>query len=324
MNGLTLVDELYSDFCTSLPLAMREHAQALPFLLGLAPRALLPWSAIFNHEMTLAAPLVIADAMPEARPDQIRQATLGHMLAIIEAFGTDRIEDGQVQSTPELVHLLSKVRLARNQAVYALNPSRDETDSDCELAESATATAIAAERELLSSQTGVSFTIYELVSSGKQTVGLPASLALASTAGWNTRKKQALRTMLLDVWLGLQLHDDVVDWQDDERRGGSWVKALASSAQGGGPLWSSSRHLLHFILQSGVLAKLLRRSARHFRRARRIAQGLGARKLSAWAAERERHLTHLAHHERISPGYTDRDRVLSRWARTVGVERAPL
>jgi len=112
-SALLCVDSLFADFCGRLEGAQRDEARRLSFTLGLAPEPLIPWSRVFSNEVTLAAPWMFAEAMPGVPDEAVRHALFGHALAVIEAMGTDRIEDGQVQSTPGLLRVLAVVRDAR-------------------------------------------------------------------------------------------------------------------------------------------------------------------------------------------------------------------
>src|SRR5439155_21039788 len=117
MNSLELVDELYEVFVDTLSGSLADAARTLAFTLCLAPTPKIPWSRVFGHEVTLAAPALVAEAMPHVPQSVRRDAILAHMLAVIEAFGTDRVEDGQVQPTPELTGVLEEARYARDRAL---------------------------------------------------------------------------------------------------------------------------------------------------------------------------------------------------------------
>ena len=99
MNPLELVDDLYEEFASGLGGDLAAHARDLPRALRLAPIADAPWSRVFAHEITLAAPALFADAFPGLALLTVRAAVRAHMLSVIDAFGTDRVEDGQVRLT---------------------------------------------------------------------------------------------------------------------------------------------------------------------------------------------------------------------------------
>jgi hypothetical protein len=117
-----------------------------------------------------------------------------------------------------------------------------------------------------------------------------------------------LAGVLDGVTLGLQLHDDVIDWEDDLARGGAWAARLAGASI------DDVRVTVH---RSGMLARMLAASARHFRAARRRASLLGARRLGQWAGAREAIVAELARREAASPGFTNRAHALSAWSNTV-------
>jgi hypothetical protein len=340
MDELQWVDELYKAFCETLPGMLHAEAHGLSHTLGLAPARGAPWSAVFSHEVTLAAPALVAEAMPEVGGAAVRDALLAHMLAVIEAFGTDRLQDGQARPTWQLETLLAHARRARDQAIQRVAPGIVDPAIDFARADEETLGAISAERKLLGEGEAASLARYEALSLAKQAVGVPASIALAHAAGWGPRQREVLARALGSVWLGLQLYDDVMDWEDDHMRGGAWAVALARGLPGGaGPAWpppdgagprqgapseppSTVRHaapapVRRFVLESGALALMLATSRRRYREAGCRAAALGARRLSAWAQGQEAHTTELARCEVEHAGYANRARALSAWARAV-------
>jgi hypothetical protein len=318
MNVLELVDDLYAEFASSLEGELAEHARDLPRALRLAPVRNAAWSSVFAHEVTLGAPALFAQAMPSVSVRIVRDATLAHMLAVIDAFGTDRIEDSQIPASPSVRRILERVRQARDTAWRRI--SRDyafgESIVDPSAADWVTAHAISTERVLLTSLEPVGFHTYESVALAKQSAGLVASVALARAAGWSPRRCLAARRTLESIAVGLQMHDDVVDWEDDQMRGGSWVAALLRSTPEASEQTQAER-LGARVLSSGVLAVLLRRARWHMRAAATRAETLGAKRLATWAREREEQLSTLVQAETRSPGYTIRARALSAWAAEV-------
>ncbi|EYF04807.1 hypothetical protein [Chondromyces apiculatus] len=333
MHELQWVDELYKAFCQTLPGMLHAEAQGLACTLGLAPSRDIPWSAVFSHGITLAAPAMLAETMPQVRGTMIQDALLAHMLAIIDAFGSDRVADGQVRQTWQLETLLAHVRRARDAAMRRLGPDIIGADRiDFSDVDEDVARLITQERGLLGSGVPVRFDLYLTISRGKQRPGIPASLALATAAGWNARWRHALFRMLESIWISLQLYDDVMDWEDDWARGGAWAVALARGVQepreparsGTQPVTrlapddaSSLASARSLVLSSGVLVRLLERARRELSAARRRAEVIGAQRIAAWAQGREAHLRELSRCEEQSPGYVHRARALSAWARTV-------
>jgi hypothetical protein len=325
VTARTGIDELYASFVSTLPAELQPAARALPSLLHLAPSPDIPWSEVFSHEVTLGAPRLVAEGMAGLPEEAIRDAQLAHLLAIIEAFGTDRLLDGQVDPSRELDGILDRARIARDAAlarVLALAPPSEAGDADLtyQRADEETVAAIRAEHDVLRSGEAVPWSRYLSVAHGKQRLGLPASLALARLAGWDARRRRTLALLLDAVWVGLQLHDDVIDWEGDLARGGAWAASLAAHA----PFRSDPRDrktvpvsARRLVFESGALLRMLRHSARCFRAARRRAAALGLERFGAWARDRERTLDDLARKEAASPGQTNRAHALSSWAKTV-------
>jgi hypothetical protein len=237
------------------------------------------------------------------------------MLSVIEAFGMDRIEDGQVEATPALTAVLERIRRERDAACGRVVPGTPgDSVVDPAAADWVTHHAILTERALLTSKEPVGFTTYESIALAKQSAGLVAAVALARSAGWSPRRRLATRRTLESIALGLQMHDDVVDWEDDEARGGAWVVALV---RGGPDLVQDPVALRSVVLRSGVLEVLLRRARWHFHAAALRARALGALRLASWARGRAERLSRLVDAESRSPGYAIRVHALSAWATEV-------
>ena len=317
MNSLELVDELYEVFVNTLHGPLKEAARGLANALRLTPSRGVPWSRVFGHEVTLAAPALVGEGMPHVAESVRRDAIFAHMLAVIEAFGTDRIEDGQVEATAELRALLGEARDARDRAVQRVCPGIVDPAIDFARADRETTSAIVAERDLLQRTAAVSFETYGRVSLGKQSVGFPASIALAHAAGWNGARRAMVHRMLSAVWLGLQMHDDVVDWEDDFARGGAWAVSIANGhreARGEALIAQIDATTRQRVHESHALEQMLEGSRRHYRATKRRARALGAARLAAWGATREAQLATLVTAERRSAGYAVRAHSLAAWA----------
>jgi hypothetical protein len=316
MNIHELVDELYEAFADRVGPALSESARALPRALRLAPSPV-PWSRVFSHEVTLGAPALFAEAMGNVSGGLVRDAVLAHMLAVVDAFGTDRIEDEQIDPNPTVFAVLGQARRERNRALARVTGTPERQANAFEAADAQALRAMRHERQTLRSARPASFTEYERASLEKQTAGIVASVALARAAGWDDRRCHAVRTTLEAVWLGLQMGDDVVDWEDDLNRGGAWAVCLMEGSNQPPPSGSRLRanpSMRQRVLESGVLGRMLSRALRHMRAARRLAATLEARRLAAWALAQERKLDVLVDAETRSPGYAVRAHALSAWA----------
>ena len=324
MDALLWVDGLYAELCGSFAGPLKEEARRLPFTLGLSREPETPWSLVFAQEITLAAPALVAEAMPEVPVSVVRKALFAHALAVIDAMGRDRIEDGQVNATPALRKVLDGIRARRDRLLLRVADGRgaplDPASADRELV-----LASQLERDLLLGRRRVDFAIYEAVSRRKQWAGLLASSALAAYAEWTPARTAALRRVLLSAAMGLQIFDDVIDWEEDAASGRAWAVALARGAQrqaslaqtprSDGVLVKSTRG--SDVHGASVLPRMLDRARFHFRVAGRIGGVLGASRLALWAHERSASLRDLAERERRSAGYVGRARKLAPWAQAV-------
>ncbi len=313
MNGVS-IDALYDGFVASLPPALRPLARRLPHALRLAPLKGARWRDVFNHEVTLGAPWMIAEAFPKATTARAHGATLAHALAIIEAFGSDRVADGQVPGDPELLCLLEHIRFARNRALARVNSG---AEADMWAADKTTHASILEERSVLAAAMPIDFAEYERISLGKQAVGFPASRALAGAIGASPQTVREIDQLLEGVWLGLQFEDDVFDWEDDFRVGGAWAVCLAAHFGFAAPADAGLEAVRRAVFESGILCFMLERAHACYRSASQHARALGAHRLAAWASSREDRLVRLIELESEHAGYSVRVRQLGPWAMEV-------
>jgi hypothetical protein len=290
----------------------------LPRALSLAPVSV-PWSRVFSHEVTLGAPALFAEAMPSADPRVLRCAMLAHMLAVIDAFGTDRIEDEQIDASPGTFAVLGQARRERDRSIAQMFGGAVPPDCDFRAADAMTMRAIRSERAIVLSGRPVDLQKYESASLDKQCAGIVASVAMARALGWSEPRCRAVRLTLESVSLGLQLADDVVDWEDDLQRGGAWVVCLMRGTRPASRVEPRElpESIRSQVLQSGILGVLLSRAHVHMRRAQRRARALGAHRLAAWTATQESKLRSLAEAETRNAGYAVRARALAAWASEV-------
>ena len=307
---LAHTDALYAAFCATLPEPLHAVGRELPYRLKLAPRPEVPWSLVFNHELTLGAPAVLAVGTSGLDANMIEPAMLAHMLAVIEAFGSDRVADRQVTADPDLIAVLWALRAARDRAFHALGGPA--AVARVHQATRTTLAAIARERTLLAGGARVESGCYRSVSADKQSIGLAASLAFGAASGLPAPRVQLIRELLLGVCLGLQHHDDVLDWEDDARQGGAWAIALAGCQQG-------ARVAL---LAPGTLGQMLGFAVEEYERAQRAAEQLGDSALSLWLEARTVEARELRDHETRYPGYARRRMKLAPWATEVLARRS--
>ena len=315
------IDALYDGFVNTLPDDLRALAIDLPYLLGLAPAKGFRWSEVFSNEVTLEAPTLIAEAFPQASPDLIRRAVLGHGLSVIEAFGTDRILDNQIKATPELLALLEHAREARNAVLEQICPG---SVTAARAADRETREAIREEDALLSQIAPATFDDYRRISLGKQAVGFTASIALARACGATEPQVLEIRRGLSGVWLGLQFEDDAADWEDDWKRGrGAWAVSLARrrleavKSQRSDERPTEPDMIRRRVLSMRVLYLMLRAARRQYRAASLYSRVLGAQRLCAWAQGKTERLNQVLPLEERHAGYVVRARKLSAWAAEV-------
>ena len=319
MNISELVDELYEAFAERSGRAARRARARFAARAAAGSRAALPWSRVFLHEVTLGAPALFAEAMPGVPSSMVRDAVLAHLLAVIDAFGIDRIEDEQ---SARLAGAPRRPRMRATRPRPRHEPPLRWTRAlpRCDFASSdvAAAKAIRRERMLIRSARPVDLETYERESLESNAPGLPASLAAAHVAGWDERRCGVVRTTLESVWLGLQIYDDVVDWEDDIQRGGSWVVCLMKGEHARQPLSDRPTERPYSraqVLQSGVLSRHARAGRARTWGSRSVRPSrIGAAQLASWAGARARGLETLCAAETGSAGYAVRAHALAAWA----------
>ena len=315
------LDGLYTAFCDGLAPELSACARELPYRLRLADAPGKPFSEVFGHEVTFAAPALVAEAIPSLPEAKVSDAVLAHALAVIDGFGTDRIEDRQIASSPEIDRVLALMREASSRALGRVVGDDALATSALYRARASMLQAIRAEQRLMTDRAAADFACYERTARGKTAIGTPASVALARAAGWGEDRCRVVSETLSGVWLGMQYHDDALDWDGDLRRESAWAVLLARGAgaaiEDGSGRWNPSDvepdDTRRAVLGSGVLARMLARSSRHFQSARRGADALGARALASWAAAKGKHADFLAREEERNAGYAARLYALSPW-----------
>jgi len=315
------IDALYAGFVSALPETLRAVAQDLPHLLQLSSAPHQTWSQVLGHPVTLEAPRLIASAFPNAVPELVRSATFAHALAVIEAYGVDRIAGRQVRPTPELTLVLSELRRARYSILESVWPAAIPLARQ---ADDQTREAIKEENSLLRRLSAVSFEDYRRISLAKQSVGLTGSLALARAAGASDTVIVEVERALAGVSLGLQFEDDAGDWEDDWRRGGgAWAVSLARrrleavKEQSADERPTEPDLVRRRVHRMRVLYLMLRAARHQYRTAWRYARALGADSLVVWTEQRVRRLDGLLPLEAQHAGYVVRALKLAPWASEV-------
>jgi hypothetical protein len=317
MTVYELVDELYRAFADKLGEPLASRARDLLRSLKVAPDPRIPWSRVFAHEVTLGAPALIAQAMPRVSGVLVRDAVLAHLLAVIDSFGVDRIENERLTPSASLLAILGHARRERDEAMARVCGGAVPRDLDFAAANSLAIRTIRRERSFLISARPTDFESYERALLDKQCAGWRASVAFARAAGADERWCRSVRATLESVALALQTYEDVVDWEDDLERNGSWAVSLMKGMRpppAPRDLRPEGGRVRAQVLRTGVLRTMLERAMHHVCIARRRATALGAQRLAAWAASRERSLQALVSAEGRSAGYAVRAHALAGWA----------
>jgi hypothetical protein len=303
-----LVDDLYEGFVDRMGSGLSASARDLPRVLRLTSVAQ-PWSQVFEHEITLGAPALFAESMVGVPSALTRDAVLAHLLAVIDSFGTARVEDERIDASPHVFAVLSRARHERDRAMMRLFSRTPLSDTDFRAADAMTIRAVRRERSMIQSTYPVDFDLYEDTLLDKRCSGVLASVALARIAGLGPRRCRAVRATLESISLSLQIYDDVVDWEADLQRGGAWVMCLMRGTM---PPPYSGKHATRGtgarseVLGSGILEAMLSRARMHMRSARRLASALRAQRLASWAAAQEARLESLVAAEADSAGFAVR------------------
>jgi hypothetical protein len=308
------VDALYLGFVETLDRDVQPAARELAFRLGLARTPDATWASVFRHELTLGAPALFAEALPGVPPASIREAVLGHLLAVLEVCTLTRIGTAGADRAPELRAILQGLSGGRRRVMERFGPGAVAAHR---MARAKTLQALDEERQFRPGLKPASFEQYRSIALAKQSVGFSASLALAQIAGASQRVVRAMDRTLRSAWLAVQFEHDALCWEDDWRQGGAWAVSLACGMRSSGHAGERPTEpdlLRRGVLATGVLGQILSLCRLEFRAASRRACALGAPRLSAWAREREQQIGELLRYESRSAGYAVRVRKLVPWA----------
>lgn len=313
------VDAVFAAFSDRLPESTRATADRLAQILQLAPDGV-PWSQVFPHEFTLAAPALVCDEIPSIPTSIVRSAVLAHMLGVLEGIAHERLSSERIAMSPELKRVLRYASMEREQASARIGFFGCAPESQFDLALHRFDQVLQVERPLLDSLEPVDFALYDRITTGKQALIVPACESITQAAGWPAPKRRDLRQMITSIGAGLKMYEDVVDWEDAQVHGGAWVVLLARELNRRTPRADRNARassIRNEVLESGVLALLLQRANRSFATARKIASALGLRDLSRWTAAQALALDELRRAEQEYAGYSVRAKALRGWAETV-------
>lgn len=313
------VDAVYEAFVQKLPRSNREIAERLSDVLGLAPAGV-AWSRVFAHEITFAAPSLVASGMPSLHASVVREAVLAHMLLVLEGMLREGLATGGVERSAGIERLLAQMSTARDQAASFMTVAVCAHESHFDLALNRFEQAIAVEQSVLEPLEPLDFGLYDRIVSAKQALLLPAPDALALRAGWSDARRHRLRQVLTLAGSAMRMYQDVVGWEEAQMRGGSWTLVLArrrasvGSAGVSQPVPASTRVE---VLESGVLPDLLQRALRNLVAAAKLARRAGLPELDEWAKAHALSFEELHRAELRYPGYAARAKELRGWAETI-------
>jgi hypothetical protein len=311
------VPVLYQAFIETLPPPLQPVARELPSRLQLARPGAGSFREAFPHELMLTVPQWFAQALPKTDPGVVRNATLAHLLGVLEMTVVERAAREQLASDRELAALLEQLSMARSRTYAGLGRGAQRA---YEIARAETLSALAEERALLPDARPVTLSDYRRVTRAKDAVFVCSTLLLAQAAGAAPREIRIIDRALHSMGAGMRLEHDVLGWERDWRSGAAWAVSLArglASRRRAREQATEPDLLRRAVLGSGVLQVLLGSAVREFRAARRRSWMLGAARISAWAGAREQQLAELLLRESESAGYAVRWQTLAPWAREV-------
>ncbi|HEY6561441.1 MAG TPA: hypothetical protein VI072_29410 [Polyangiaceae bacterium] len=317
MSGSTPDGEmplLYQAFVETLPAELSQVARELPWRLNLARPTPASWGEAFPYALVLTAPELFAEALPNVPTELVRNATLAHMLGVLEMAVIERGGSAAIPADVELRQLAPHLAAARGRAFARLGNAAERA---YDIARAEALAAIAQERLILPDARPATLADYRRIARAKHAVFACATLLLAQAAGTGQRESRVIDRALYSVWIAVRLEHDVFWWEREWRGGAAWVVSLARGL--GSQRRSQGRAtepdlLRRAVLSSGVLHLLLGVTVREFRCARRRACALGAGRVSAWATAREQKLAELLPREGESAGYVVRWQKLAPWA----------
>jgi hypothetical protein len=198
---------------------------------------------------------------------------------------TAAIDADAIELDLELEALLGAIERERNRALAELRMRGADRNLNFSLPEREVRSALADEREVLAGHAPASLAAYLTISTAKQSLAFPATLAAVSIAAAQLDCKvlSGVYDVVLGSMLGVQIRSDVEAWLEAPRSR-SWVTALSCGA----------------VVQVEVIQQMLDLSRDAFNKAADAARDLGATSLMRWArleANAIRELGRLAERE---------------------------
>jgi hypothetical protein len=263
------IDQAYASFLADLPAKLVTAAERLPRWLGLASRGDVGWSEVFDDLPILGLPsLFLAESTVEVGEDIHRCAQRAHLFALIAARITAAVDADTIELDDELESLLGATERERNRALAELRLRGADRLLNFSMPEREVRSALADERAVFANRLPASLANYLTISTAKQSLAFPATLAAVSVAVSDMDCKVAtgVYDIVLGSMLGVQIRSDVEAWLEAPRRN-SWVTALSG---GRAP-------------QIEVIQQMLDLSRDAFNKAADAARDLGATSLMRWA-----------------------------------------
>lgn len=261
------IDQTYASFLAELPDALVTAAERLPRWLGLANRGDVGWSDVFADLPILGLPTYFSSEATVEFGEDIRAcAQRAHLFALIAARITAAIDAETIELDAELEALLGAVERERNRALAELRMRGADRNLNFSTPEREVRSALAEEREVFAGRTPAAIATYLAISTAKQSLAFPATLAAVSISGFDCEVVSQVYDVVLGAMLGVQIRSDVEAWLESPR-GNSWVIALSGGDRA----------------QAEVVQQMLELSRDAFVRAGDAAARLGATSMMRWA-----------------------------------------
>jgi hypothetical protein len=266
------IDQAYASFLAELPATLVTAAERLPRWLGLASRGDVGWSEVFDDLPILGLPsFFLGDTTTVEVGEEIRGcAQRAHLFALIAARITGAIDADAIELDGELEALLGATERERNRALAELRLRGADRNLNFSLPEREVRSALADEREVLAGRVPATLAAYLTISTAKQSLAFPATLAAVSVSvaakDLDCKVLSGVYDVVLGSMLGVQIRSDVEAWLEAPRSS-SWVTALSGGRTA----------------QIEVLQQMLDLSRDAFNKAADAARELGATSLMRWA-----------------------------------------